>query len=108
MLRAGQTSLVDGNLPQQVQTARADIRRFPQQIFHYKELHADVVLLNVRRAVVPIKREAKKGQTRHEYRKLILGRQRNGRNERILDGRIRAEYLQIERRREQRVIDADV
>ena len=66
-------------------------------------LQAEAVLLDIRRAVVAIKRKARE-QTRHERGKLILRRRRN---ERIFDGRIHAECLQIERRREQRVIDAD-
>ena len=32
-LRAGETRLVDGDLPQQVQSPRADISSFPQHVF---------------------------------------------------------------------------
>ncbi len=72
MLDAGERRLVDRHLSQKFQSARAHVRDFQNHVIRDFELNAGVVLLDIWRAHVAIKSQAKERHARNQLGKLAL------------------------------------
>src|SRR6185312_11963858 len=71
VLWAGKPGLIYADKARQVEAARADVSDFEQQVFTRSVLHAGVVLMEVRRTHVAIKKLSGECGARNEDRKSV-------------------------------------